>query len=141
MVRSFTIQLLNIFAQICFDTFHSDRSQVVVEMNLLGYHAFTFHQCLAIFFATNFSNSFLCLCNIFGPNYFCTAGSNYRFKKFQLFVQRSNRFPFCIFCFFTSQLYIHKLLLPFRHHRIVLTNIKIDFTTMFPISCFDRATR
>ena len=141
MIRSFTIQLLNIFSKISFYTLYSNRSQVIVEMNLFSYHAFTFYKRLTIFFTTNFSNGFLRLCYIFGPDYFGATRCDNRFKKLQLFIQGSNCFPFCILCFFTSQFNIHELLFPLWDHRIVLTNIKIDLTTMFPVCSLDRATR
>jgi hypothetical protein len=106
-------------------------------MDLFGDHALALDKRLAFFFATDPANGIESLLRIFGPDYFGAAAGNGSFEEFQLFVERGDRFPFSVLGTLPGQLKVHVLLLSLGNDGIVLTNVKIDLATVFPIAGLD----
>ena len=139
MVGRLPIQLLNVFAQIGLYTIYTNALQIIIKMDLFGYHALALDQRLAFLLATDTPDRIQCLLCIFGPDNLSPTARNGSLKEFQLFVERSDRFPLCILGTLTSQFQIHELLLALRHNGIVLANIEIDLAPVLPIAGLDGA--
>ena len=133
MVGRFAVQLLYIFAQVCFYRVYTIVGQEAVQVYLFRHHRLCLHHLLCIllpaYLQYGLQRFFTCL----RPYYLTPARCEILFKLLQVSIQVFYCLPLYIFRFTAREVQIRELLLALYHTVIVLLYVERNFALMLQV--------